>query len=59
MRSAFSLNRRAKTEWKVPMRMKRALGPTSFSIRSRISRAALLVKVRARIEEGSTPCANI
>ena len=43
-------NQRAQTEWKVPTLEKKPL-PQSPSIRSTISRAALLVKVTAKICE--------
>ena len=41
--------------WKVPTHMPRARPPVSFSMRSRISPAALLVKVTARMRSGQTP----
>lgn len=45
---------REKIEWKVPIHKYRARSaPTRRAIRSFISRAALLVKVRARIDHGS------
>ena len=49
MRSAWRRRRRAQIEWNVPSHRPSALPPTSPSTRSRISRAALLVKVTARI----------
>src|SRR4051794_39379616 len=45
---------RTHAEWKVLTHMMRARPPTSSSTRSRISAAALLVKVIARIEPGCT-----
>src|SRR5690606_40040074 len=51
-------NRRilAKILWKVPIqRFLASLAPTIFEIRFFISRAALLVKVSAKILNGSTP----
>ena len=44
---------RAQAEWKVITHIARARPPTSSSTRSRISAAALLVKVIARISLGS------
>ena len=45
-----------KTEWKVPIQMRRAFrSPTIPAMRSFISVAAFLVKVRARIRDGSVP----
>ena len=56
MASANSRRKRMKTEWKVPIQMRRALrSPTIWPMRSFISPAAFLVKVRARIREGSVP----
>ena len=46
---------RAPTEWKVPSHIPLMSEPSSFSTRPRISRAALLVKVTARISWGRTP----
>ncbi len=43
---------RAPRAWKVPSHIPEALSPTSCSMRVRISRAALLVKVTARISDG-------
>ncbi len=43
---------RAQAEWKVITHISRETPPTSCSTRSRISVAALLVKVIARISEG-------
>src|SRR5687767_7270642 len=40
-------------EWNVDTQMSRAEGPTSFSTRSCISRAALLVNVMARMLQGA------
>jgi hypothetical protein len=46
----------AKIEWKVPIHSRLARsGPTRFPIRSFISLAALLVKVRARMFPGRIP----
>ena len=50
---------RAPTAWKVPSHMPVTSVPSSFSTRPRISRAALLVKVTARISWGRTPRAAI
>ncbi len=44
-------------EWKVPIHKCFARASTIFSIRSRISRDALLVKVTAKIRAGDTPSA--
>ena len=44
---------RTQAEWKVMTHIALARGPTSSSTRSRISAAALLVKVIARISPGS------
>ena len=46
---------RTHAEWKVITHMARARGPTRASTRSRISAAALLVKVMARICPGCAP----
>src|SRR6478735_1477890 len=46
---------RTQAEWKVMTHMARARGPTSAATRSRISAAALLVKVMARICPGWAP----
>src|SRR6266576_792249 len=46
-------------EWKVPIHIVLATGPTRASIRSRIWPAALYVNVIARIENGGTPCSRI
>ena len=55
--SASDLRIRAKTEWKVPIhRFFDSLSPTNSPIRAFISLAALLVKVNAKMEKGSTPC---
>ncbi len=55
--SAFSRRMRAKTEWKVPMRMWRLRSPgTICAMRVRICSAALLVKVSAKMLWGATPC---
>src|SRR5687768_8478594 len=45
----------AQMEWKVPIHIPAALPPACLSTRSFISRAALFVKVTARIREGGTP----
>ena len=42
--------------WNVLIHMVRAMGPTSPSMRSFISPAALLVKVMARISSGRAWC---
>ena len=50
---SISLRRmRTQAEWKVLTHITRARRPTSSSTRSRISAAALLVKVIAKIEPG-------
>ena len=55
-RSAYSLSMRANMEWKVPIHRRRERSrPTMDAMRSFISLAALLVKVRAMMEDGSTP----
>ena len=46
---------RTQAAWKVQTHMPPARSPTRPSIRSRISRAALLVKVMARICQAITP----
>ena len=46
---------RTQAEWKVLTHMALTTGPTSVATRSRISAAALLVNVMARIEVGWTP----
>jgi hypothetical protein len=46
---------RAQKAWNVPTVISFALGPASAATRSRISPAALLVNVMARMFEGSTP----
>ena len=50
---------RTHAEWKVDTHIARAAPPTSSATRSRISAAALLVKVMARIEPGWAPLAAI
>ena len=56
MASANSRRNRMKTEWNVPIQMRRAFrSPTIPAMRSFISVAAFLVKVRARIRDGSVP----
>ena len=47
---------RTQAEWNVLTHIFRATGPTSASTRWRISSAALLVKVMARMANGLTPC---
>ena len=43
--------------WKVPIqRLRASLSPTRLPMRVFISLAALLVKVKAKMEKGSTPC---
>jgi hypothetical protein len=49
---------RTPTEWKVPIHIPAGSRPSAFRTRSRISPAALLVKVSARIPAGSTPCSS-
>ena len=46
---------RTHVEWNVATHIRCAVGPTSDATRSRISAAALLVKVMARICPGCTP----
>src|SRR6266566_1418197 len=53
--SEYMRRRRAQVAWNVPTHMPRARPPVSFSMRSRISPAALLVKVTARMRSGQTP----
>ena len=54
MRSALRRSSREKMEWNVPIHNWAATsGPTSGSMRSRISRAALLVNVSAMMRHGS------
>ena len=53
------LRMRTQAEWKVETHMRWATGPISEPSLSRISAAALLVKVRARILYGATPCSII
>ena len=49
-----------KTEWKVPIQsLRAALSPTIIAILSFISEAAFLVKVKARMREGSPPPASM
>ena len=50
---------RAHSEWNVPMATSRACSPTSARIRARISAAALLVNVTARICHGFAPSTPI
>ena len=50
---------RTQAEWKVDIHIRSASGPTKDTRRSRISAAALLVKVMARMLLVQTPCANI
>src|SRR5713101_7049431 len=50
---------RTQAEWKVEIHMRCATGPTSATTRCRISSAALLVKVMARISNGETPCSAL
>ncbi len=45
---------RAPSAWKVPIHIPDVLPPRSTSMRPRISRAALLVKVTAQISWGRT-----
>ena len=47
--------KRRHQEWNVPMKEPSAAPPSSFCARSRISAAALFVKVTAAIERGSVP----
>ena len=46
---------RTQIEWKVATHIRSACGPTSAATRSRISAAALLVNVMARICPGCAP----
>ena len=50
---------RPHAEWKVRIQIARAIGPSIVIRRSRISPAALFVKVIARISFGLTPIAEI
>ena len=50
---------RTQVEWKVLTQMLSAPNPTMSSTRSRISPAALLVKVMARIFQGFTPFSSM
>ncbi len=54
MRSPYARSSRTQIEWNVPARSPRPASPSRPWRRSRISPAALLVKVTARIELGST-----
>ena len=54
--SASTLKMRENTEWKVPIcNLDEASTPTNAPIRSFISLAALLVKVKASMFQGFTP----
>ncbi|CJW04550.1 Uncharacterised protein [Streptococcus pneumoniae] len=55
MRSISRRKIRTHIEWNVEIQISSASGPTSVSIRSRISRAALFVKVIASTFHGATP----
>ena len=56
MSSARSLKNLMNTEWNVPIHIRRAWrSPTIAAMRSFISPAAFLVKVRARMRSGGTP----
>ena len=57
-RCALARSTRTQKEWKVETHMRSACGPTISTTRSRISAAALLVKVIARICHGATPFAS-
>jgi len=46
---------RTQVEWKVATHRSGAVGPSSFCTRSRISPAALLVKVTARMPSAGIP----
>ena len=50
---------RTQVEWKVLTQMLSAPNPTMSSTRSRISPAALLVKVMARTFQGFTPFSSM
>ena len=52
-RSASARRMRTHMEWKVDTHMPRERVPTSCAKRSRISAAALLVKVMAKISQGA------
>ena len=54
-RSASARRMRTHMLWKVDTHMPRERGPTSAPRRSRISAAALLVNVMARISHGAAP----
>ena len=57
MLDASTRNMCENTEWKVPMLSRAAVAsPTKRPTRCCISRAALLVNVRARIFHGFIPC---
>ena len=59
-RSDSSRRMRAKIEWKVPIHSPPVIaGESSCPIRSRISRAALFVKVSASTDCGGTPCSSM
>src|SRR5512145_2461502 len=59
MRSASRRSRRAESAWKVPIQRPDGARPRRRDTRSRISPAALLVKVTAKIRSGGTPSASI
>ncbi len=56
MAAASRRRMRTQAEWNVLTHILRATGPTRLATRSRISSAALLVKVMARMRMGLTPC---
>ena len=58
-RSASARSMRPQAEWNVRIQIARAIGPSMFIERSRISPAALFVNVIARISFGLTPTARI
>src|SRR3989442_4679399 len=57
--AASRRGRRAESAWKVPIHNPRGSAPSSAATRARISPAALLVKVTAKIRCGSTPRSRI
>src|SRR5436309_10224471 len=53
--AASRRNRRADSAWKVPIHRPRGSAPSSAATRARISPAALLVNVTAKMRDGATP----
>ena len=56
MSSACWRNIRTQALWNVVTHIERAVGPTKSATRWRISSAALLVKVIAKMANGDVPC---